>query len=248
MKKGLTYIDWSISIGLFIIYLLILFITFRPGAVDDYSSDHLTSMVEKNLREDTYQTMVRVPIYVDVGAVGAGSNKVDIVDFSTTWDKYKTFMLDEYGKEVVYDLDGSLKIEYVFSSGVNTFWFYYFDNDFLKESEVVCPCKTKSDGISYAFGVQEEIKGFYEKNLTDIGVDDLDLKDVWSYPDSRDFNITFFEGLDFNKKIWGYSTALDPSTEEATNVYALQWSDWFLDVDPSDGISRNSTTVVVKVW
>lgn len=251
-KKGLTYVDWSISIGLFIIYLLVLFITFRPAVRDEYSSDHLTSMVEKNLREDVYQTMVRFPVYVDTVGVGPGTYKVTLDNIDIGWDPSQTFLVDDEFQLVSFYLnEPDLRIDNQFEGGTNLFWLYHFDESYGLSSYFDCvvgPGCYDISSISYAFGVQEEVKGFYEQNFTDINMDKLDLRDLWNYPEGRDFNVSFFNGLDFTDKIWGYSTNLDPSTDEAEQVYVLQWSDWLLDPDPTDGIIDRPVTVVVKVW
>ena len=41
MKKGLSYIDISISAGIFILYLLFVFVTLRPGIKEDISGGYL---------------------------------------------------------------------------------------------------------------------------------------------------------------------------------------------------------------
>ena len=65
MKKGLTHIDWAMSIGLFIVYLIVLIILFRPAiTTEDYSGDFLSSIVKQGLIDDSYITIEKIPIFI----------------------------------------------------------------------------------------------------------------------------------------------------------------------------------------
>ncbi len=249
MKKGLTYVDWAISVGLFIIYLVVLFVVFSPGVKEDYNSEHLTDMVQRNLKEDAYKDMIRIPVYVDVVGVCGPSCKVKLNPFTTDWNPRNTFLVNENFANVDFELDSepSLKIDYDnFGLGTNTFWLYYFEKRDVLNPGVSCTssCKTRDDGISYAIGVEEKISGFYGENLTDLE-NNLNLKEEWNYPISKDFKFSIYNGLDFTRPpiFEKGSSEINQTTQE--EVYVMQWSDWLLDENTG---TRDPITVKVMVW
>lgn len=57
MKKGASHVDWAISMGIFLVFLLLTIIFLRPGTEPIYKGDTLLGIVEKGLKDDTYYTI-----------------------------------------------------------------------------------------------------------------------------------------------------------------------------------------------
>ena len=55
-KKGVTYIDWIISMGLFIIVVVAVFAFFKPGTTPAFKSESLIASVENNFIEEASWT------------------------------------------------------------------------------------------------------------------------------------------------------------------------------------------------
>lgn len=74
-KKGLDFIDWSISMGIFIIAVTALFVFLSPGSRPNYDQDTLLSMVEKQVVERAQWFVHETPLYVkkfqDKGSSGS---------------------------------------------------------------------------------------------------------------------------------------------------------------------------------
>ncbi|GEM_PF-2621498 len=63
-KKGLDYIDWSMSMGIFIIAVIALFIFLKPGARLEYDQETLTTMVEHNFMNRAQWFVHETPLFV----------------------------------------------------------------------------------------------------------------------------------------------------------------------------------------
>lgn len=63
-KKGLDYIDWSMSLGIFIIAVLALFIFLKPGVKPSYDGDNLLQIVESNFMKETASVVKETPLFV----------------------------------------------------------------------------------------------------------------------------------------------------------------------------------------
>ena len=64
-KKGLSYIDWSISIGIFVIFILALFILVIPALDRRLDETYLISIVETGFKENTYYLIYSIPLFID---------------------------------------------------------------------------------------------------------------------------------------------------------------------------------------
>lgn len=63
-KRGLSYVDWVISMGLFIIVVLAIFIFLKPGAQSVYNNDNLLDIAEVNFLANAGWYMVQIPLFV----------------------------------------------------------------------------------------------------------------------------------------------------------------------------------------
>lgn len=63
-KRGLDYIDWALSMGLFLIIVVALFVFLKPGAEPAFSGDNLLDIVETNLLKDAGSVIKETPLFV----------------------------------------------------------------------------------------------------------------------------------------------------------------------------------------
>jgi len=52
MKKGASHVDWAISMGIFLVFIMLTFIFLRPGTEPVYKGDMLLKVVEDGLNEN----------------------------------------------------------------------------------------------------------------------------------------------------------------------------------------------------
>jgi len=95
MKKGLTHIDWAMSIGLFILYLVIIFILFKPGIKEEYTSDFLSSIVQQGITDDSYLKIEKTPIFIEPNILASSGDyhiQIDNIDF---WLEGNSSIIDD---------------------------------------------------------------------------------------------------------------------------------------------------------
>jgi len=57
MKKGASHVDWAISMGIFLIYVLLMFVFLKPATEPAYSETSMLDMVYSGLKNDTTATI-----------------------------------------------------------------------------------------------------------------------------------------------------------------------------------------------
>ena len=57
-------IDWVIAFGLFITYITLVFVFFKPGITDFYNQETLVTLVQDNFIEDTTWEISKTPIFI----------------------------------------------------------------------------------------------------------------------------------------------------------------------------------------
>jgi len=59
MKKGASHVDWAISMSIFLVYVLLMFIFLKPGSQPTYNENTLLNTVYSGLKDDTTYTVQR---------------------------------------------------------------------------------------------------------------------------------------------------------------------------------------------
>jgi len=246
MKRGLTHIDWAISIGLFILYLVIIFILFKPGITEEYTPDFLSSIIKQGIETNSSITLERTPIFIEAHTIASdGDYELEIENINFWIDGNSTIVNQSLAiKPFDYDSFGNkLYFEGHLIQGEKTkFWVLTSDSiNHIPNPSLATPVDT--DNISYAFGVKEKISGIYkEKFENEINNTDYNsLKTQWNYPQRKEFEIFIYEGLDLTNPIY---TISEKSAINNEKVNVLQWSDWFINNDSS----RSIITIMVRTW
>lgn len=231
-KKGLSHADWVISMGIFIVAIISLFIFLRPGAQPVYQSDTLLSIVERGLKEDVVWSVKEVPLFIwncesyitDEDEIKSAT--IEINDLSDSrWDGW---VYDSAGNYVGIGL--TIKCNDAFSvDNLNTARSYLVrlhSNDEQPEEPVLELELEPSAGVNpkAKLGASESIEGINENWLKKLkssyeSEDEYkNLKTKWVYPESRDFviykNNNFFLGK-------------EPSNQ--VSVFVKEWKTWILD-------------------
>ncbi|MFH0936058.1 MAG: hypothetical protein V1815_00065 [Candidatus Woesearchaeota archaeon] len=242
MKKGALHVDWVFSMGLFIVYLIILFLLIKPGIKPIHKAENLAYIVENNFKdtndfsEGAYWVVKRTPLLI----------------YNCTTIGLKQ---DEYPSVKV-----SLSSFWEFSDG---------SNEFKKEYKILPSCMGGSnvcDNISliyyptkfplekytlnlelfncYAdFGATESVIGISENRFLDLIKNNLKIN--WSYPLGKDFRIYKLNRDDMNYNLQDiqpdYSTG---QQDEGASVFVKRWRDFILD---EYGILK-TVIIHLEVW
>lgn len=103
-KKG-DHVDWAISMGIFLLYLIGLFILLRPGVTPTYKPEGLLQILETNLMNEITYEVREIPLFVkkcigtvDSNAPGGFQSTIITIEDNTnpknfefgTWDVIDT--------------------------------------------------------------------------------------------------------------------------------------------------------------
>ncbi|MFH0798406.1 MAG: hypothetical protein V1906_03275, partial [Candidatus Woesearchaeota archaeon] len=67
-KRGASHADWAVSMGIFIVYILSMFIMVQPGAQKVFREDNLIKIVEEGIMGASEYAIEKTPIYVTLKA------------------------------------------------------------------------------------------------------------------------------------------------------------------------------------
>lgn len=245
MKRGLLQIDWMVSFGIFVIFLLLLFITFGPALTQEYDDDYLKSIAQKGFKEASFSEVLKYPIFVDPDITGG--QDVYVVELP---EKLKA--VGEISKLVVLDIDSSVIgqrdlvgdniIFYSISAvagSVNTFYLLYSDSFDSTTTPGVVP---GSFDYNITFGVEEKIVGFSEKlfmDLSTLGYEEF--KENLTYPKRKDISVRIYNGTDPSILLYEY---VEVNPLENDDVYVIKWADHMIG---ENGV-RQPILVSIGTW
>jgi hypothetical protein len=230
MKKGDLHVDWVFSMGLFIVYLIILFLLIKPGIKPIYKSENLVYIVENNFKDTNdfstgaYWVIKKTPVLV----------------YNCSRDEPQKLKKDEY-PSVKVSLSGSWEFndstkniirEYIMlpscmsGSGVcDKFWLTFYPTKFSLEKYTL----TLTLQNCYAnFGATETSIGISENRFNELIKNNLKIN--WSYPLNKEFRIYKLNTNDMNYNLKNFNP--DYSTgqqDEGSNIFIKRWRDFVLD-------------------
>lgn len=188
-KKG-THVDWVISMGIFIVYIISLFILLRPGVTASYRPTNLLDNLQDNFEEDTNWVVKYVPLFIRICKPGTVSS---FIDFDNGLD-WSSSLFKENGDPI-----SSSKIECFDEATTysNEIINIYLRQDGTKYEPGIFPkigftCFPEEDEMhcEAELGMIENIKGInpdYLAEITKIVYDTL--KSSWGVPPDKDFAI-----------------------------------------------------------
>ena len=239
-KRGSSHIDWVISIGIFIVYILLLLTWIKPGYKPVFETDILIDIAQTTIEEkyniDTSKTFLRIKGCS--AATGAYSFNLDDYSSGFTAGKFKVLKFDE--TPVLYK--DKLKLQ-TYSISNNDYWiissnsYSYGQNPGnLDTMPVVETC------TSIFVGEPIVIKGLMNTNLQGLkGY----LEDK-GFPESRDYKISIYD-IDAKNTVCYSRSANNCDLEPDSNaiVYSREWRHNILN--PADGSSK-PVLITIMIW
>lgn len=239
MKKGLTYVDVAISIGIFIIYGVFIFIIFKPAIEEEYDDDYLSSIAKNGIIQDTLWNVSTMPIFLEIDPGMSG--KTLYFQFPFTWNENSLYMYDELGK-VDFSLNGGYIAipfdEGWLSVGKKEFNLIYTNTEYTGHSHG--SYNGDFDAQTYAdIGVVDNLHGI--QRFTDntglfsslIGKPYNEIKDDWNYPEKKDFFVNINDNWFIGE---------EPLTEKKINV--LTFTNFFLN----EKGEKERAIITISTW
>ncbi|MFH1332376.1 MAG: hypothetical protein ABIH63_03790 [archaeon] len=267
-KKGAaSHVDWAISIGLFVVYTLLLFIFLRPGIQPVYSQSNLLKIVESGFNSDAKYSIDKIPFFIRPNgnnfpsAPGNYQLAVENVDFPFQGYDEENFSLillnrSELPFEMEFNIPPGNRDALRFNSTFNgnnvdyTFFLLYstehrYGRSWGRDSNRLLykPGQGNQPDIinfTYEFGVREAVKGLSYDKLDSLTADYDAIKVRWKFPSDKDFSLVATT-LEDNQVIKEVNNIRLPTN---VNVYANTYLDWVLEPDTT----FVPVNVTIRVW
>lgn len=221
-KKGATHADWAISLGLFLIYILTMFMILQPGIQPIYKETELLDNLQNEITTQTEFIITKTPLIIDTAQLeSAGTYYIKISsELPLEKDENKAAIFDNagnYNDNNNIDLaTGLLEFEAPLALGSNKYWAYeiikpekigsdyQYDNFFSSDAAEVSNIK---NNFTFSFGAPEIVKGLdwnqlnsevlNEEGFSCTGEDANDdysvLKNILGHPSNKEFIIQAVE-------------------------------------------------------
>jgi len=272
-NKGLSYVDWAISAGLFITYLVTLFILIGPSFVEDYSPEYLGGIIRDGVRDKLSIEITRYPAFLELEAdpwptglqakpfrfylnnLPSEFSAIDPHQFIIYFEDYKIIRksidLTNNRLNFLENDMANLGVSSPPIDGKATIELSIFmtDSPIFEHTNGGTGLSTWPGTQNSIIGVGEKITGVYEDKFTsffDTTTFTTDqIRENLNYPSGRDFNITIFEGTDLTAvPMMHYDTGVSPGEKDVVNT--LVWSDWLIGADTP--YEKTLITIMVKTW
>ncbi len=262
-KKAASHVDWAISMGIFLLYVLSMFTLIQPGIQPLHKSSELVIIAEDGLKNDIYYNITKTPIYITVKPTKILFTNYRIIvplpipgdntDFNIT---YKAISGSEVsarftisGNDAVFNppvaISGGAG-----PNGMTYNFFLYYSTDKYKTFPPSCGwggCPVANGLFDYTMGATETRFGIDQAKLSSftnsycfntIPSDSRSyqkLKERWKYPAEKDFSIYYVPSgkIPYNINTDKIDLCARAQPLDQSDIFVKEWIDWMLNTDSS---------------
>jgi len=256
VKKGASHVDWIISMGIFLVYILGVVVFIKPGLAPAYSPDELFDVVEGGLIEDVELTVQRLPLYVkfpdelpeEPYYFEIGSGLPFDSDILSKLVMYNDDLKTKVGAD--FDLKNKFQFSPSVSSGDEKNYFIIYNPEGPSGVGLGSGGKIRISDQDYEFGIIQNIKGVSQSKITgfkDTNCSEVDydlLKSEWKLPVDKEIEINyeFINGLSVSGVMCKNENLVVP---QQTDIFVVELVKSVLgDVGELEGEAK----INVKVW
>lgn len=244
MKKGFSYVDISISVGVFLIAIVIALFLIRPSIKQEDFGKLLLPSVKNGFDNETSWTIYRHPIFLRSNSQNSetyqlevpfkfNSENVNLTSLNFDYLPFKYELNNIMGDFFISINDqlpaGKKKAYYLLYSS----YFKYTGNTGNTQGTIAIA------EYSYEFGVREEITGISISKFNKLK-SYSELKKQFKIPASSDFSINIYDAI--TKNLLLKYQDKEPGNQET--VYALQYISFVL----YENSTRIPVLVNLRVW
>jgi hypothetical protein len=244
-KKGLSYIDWAISFGIFVISVILLFVLINPYFSQEYSNEYLLSLAKQGLEESAYVELSIFPLYVYFEDGEDGVQNANLPVYDDLFSETESIGLIDSDYEVIenYEINGNkISFDASLSNGVNTFYILYFnDVEYVQFGGDGALC---DQSLECTFGIEEKRKAFFVDKLGTLFDFESynDFKMELTYPLNKNIIIEVYG--DGNIILYNSSSIENIEPTKSDNIYVLSWNDYLMDKFGNKELIK----IIIKVW
>lgn len=258
MKRGASHVDWVISMGIFLVYVVALFVFLRPGVTVEHKPLAMLDLLENNIKNEVYVNLKETPVHVEscwykkdpVTGTPQGDSTLTIRDDNSAWDFVKVepsgYRWSTGGSSAELKCGVDNQIE---SPGID-FYLSYLPKiktgkpSLSLECDGTCEAElraTENSDFVYELWL-DNVKQYW---LDEPGLDDSlvydKIKEKFGFPEVKDFIIKVKKDTSNEYVLIGSS---EPKPEQA-NIYIIEWKDSYID---SAGNVAGEIIVHIEVW
>nr|MBI4156141.1 hypothetical protein [Candidatus Woesearchaeota archaeon] len=255
MSKGASHIDWAISMGIFIIYIMSLLIFVQPGLEETSDRTILLTILESGFKDYTYHDLEKTPLFINTSS-SDGNYKFQIIfnnNFPFTGNEEDFTLTDKDNSQVPFDLNLNANSNMNFDVAIkgnnfkNLFWLLYmqdanYDNLPVSQDQRII-LQESNNQFNYKFGTVETISGINQEKL-DLLKQETDLRKRFNYPETNGLMINVIDSASFNYQesdiIYIFKTS-DPDEE---NIFVKDIKDTILLKDGT----KKEVVINFRVW
>lgn len=219
MKRGATHADWAVSLGIFLIYVLSLFLLIQPGVEPVFKNENLIKVVEDSFFEDVTREVQKIPIIIIPELIAPLSQEYIVVISGEIPFEGMELVETDFG---MFDVEGrilpfqisfnaqntgidEIRVQTPLSENPTIIYLYYSINGNYLNSNIdqglplIYETNSQTGHITRNFGAKETMTGinqdgeFQSIKAIIIACNTLEgynnLKAEWNYPLNKDFQI-----------------------------------------------------------
>tara|TARA_Y100000310_G_C20476336_1_gene712599 strand:- start:71 stop:808 length:738 start_codon:yes stop_codon:yes gene_type:complete len=243
-KKGASHIDWVVSIGIFIVYILILLVWIKPSYKPVFEEDVLIGIVRDNI-EETYTIEVDKTLIVLNGCNINSKHNFNLnnhVPGLSSGD----FTVLRVSDGLVADYKGTLTVK-TYTTGKNSYWIINSDKSYDSSHGGDLDALPEAECSSVQSGETITKKGLSGFALPSIGANAA----TWGFPTSREFKILLQDI--YGEKIVCYNkegslTKVACDEFEADSGASVFVGEWRYNVIKNEFGDTDPVIVTIQVW
>jgi len=238
-KKGSEHIDWVVSMGIFLTFVIVLLAFIKPSYKPEYEGDVLISIVENELMKRAEWDVKRASLSLDCESSGIISFNLN--EYIPDLENFQILNKNLLFSPDIYSTSGGFKLQV--QNGANQFIVVYSQDSYpsgnLQGNPSNPECKKSAGNPAITKGLRES-----KLNLGDLQMDQ------WNFPQFRHFRIRV---LDSNGQSKGYCFADGGITgsdceniqiPEQIQIFAADKGEFFLNGD----LTKTQIILNILVW
>lgn len=234
-KRGETHIDWVISLGIFIVFILLLLVWIKPGYEPKYEEETLIDVIKNGIENDFTWEVSKTLLEISGCSAATGAFTFTLNEKLPGLNKLKVLKYDN-GELIGYK--GKLTVE-IYKLGDNDYWIISSKYPYGENPG------TSWEGTPLTCSSVEVGEPIVKKGLESDSLSGLSGKvNGWGFPNGRQFKI-MLDKLDGSEiKCYDKSGSVNCDTFQPETNIAVKSAEWRYNILDKD---HNYSPVMINI-